>query len=241
MSKFKTSFPFDLEETKKRLPPGAFFAGAVWNKDANALEILWEHDGFQSGLDFPKEFTPRDLSAKELPKGVTIRERDKIPTTVIVAKPEGAVPEGMKRVAYTAGPSRSVKVDYQPEVTQAQIGLKDVPADLPVTTFNSLADLDKAVADHLQAKADAAKAQADAEAKAAADAAQADADLKAQADAELKAEEEAKAKAAAEAQAATEAAVKAEEEAAAKAAAKDAAKSVMTPAAKTVAQKGKGK
>lgn len=161
MSKFKTSIPLsqELARIKKLLPPGAYFGGVVFDEVQGDVDLLWEYDTFQTPLDHAKEFPIANLEGKALPKGVNIRASDRVPETVVKVQPAGETPEGFKRVAYTIGSPRVVKVDFQPDVTQQDIGYRDVPADFApegFATVPSEPELNEALEAYEKAKAVAA-------------------------------------------------------------------------------------
>ena len=90
MSKFSTKIPVSVQELVDALPKGSFVHSIAFHRTTNEVDIVWEHDRFESGLTVPLDISPDDVLKKKLPKAVKIAT-DKASPPVKKTAPEAIV------------------------------------------------------------------------------------------------------------------------------------------------------
>lgn len=69
MSLFSTRIPVNVQALLDQLPKNHFLHGITYDKAKNEVCILWEHEGFHTGLNVAVDFPTSDLERNRLPKG----------------------------------------------------------------------------------------------------------------------------------------------------------------------------
>ena len=78
MSKFVTSVPVDVARLIARLPSGSYVHEVTLNADRSAVDVLWDHDDFQTKVTFPTEWP----AGEPPPAGVVTVVRERVPEPI---------------------------------------------------------------------------------------------------------------------------------------------------------------